>query len=85
MGGGREVQEGGNIYTPMADSCQCMAETKYCNVIILQLKINKIKKLNPSLQIASVCKTEGSKTALLKDFVVIFFYAQTYTHAKEVS
>ena len=27
VGGGREVQEGGNICRPMADSCWCMAET----------------------------------------------------------
>ena len=26
-GGGREGQEGGDICTPMADSCWCMAET----------------------------------------------------------
>ena len=26
-GGGREVQEGGDIRIPMADSSQCMAET----------------------------------------------------------
>ena len=26
-GGGREVQEGGDIRTPVADSCGCMAET----------------------------------------------------------
>ena len=26
-GGGREVQEGGNICVPMTDSCWCMAET----------------------------------------------------------
>ena len=27
MGGGREVQEGGDICTPRADSCCCVAET----------------------------------------------------------
>ena len=42
-GGGREVQEGGDmcvyIYTPMVNSCGCMAETsQYCKVIILKLK-----------------------------------------------
>ena len=26
-GDGREIQEGGDICTPMADSCQCMAKT----------------------------------------------------------
>ena len=26
-GDGREVQEGGNICIPMADSCRCLAET----------------------------------------------------------
>ena len=26
-GGGRRVQVGGDICAPMADSCQCMAET----------------------------------------------------------
>ena len=28
VGGGREVQEGEDIYTPMADSCWCISETK---------------------------------------------------------
>ena len=27
VGGGKEVQEGGNICIPMADSCRYMAET----------------------------------------------------------
>ena len=27
VGGGREVQKGGNIFILMADSCCCMAET----------------------------------------------------------
>ena len=27
VGDGREVQEGGDIYIPMADSCCCMAES----------------------------------------------------------
>ena len=27
MGSGREAEEEGNMYIPMADSCQCMAET----------------------------------------------------------
>ena len=31
MGDGREVQEGGDIYTPMTDLCQCLAET---NIIL---------------------------------------------------
>ena len=26
-GGGKEVQEGGDICVPMADSCWCLAET----------------------------------------------------------
>ena len=26
-GGGKEIQEGGDICIPMADSCECMAET----------------------------------------------------------
>ena len=42
MGGGdgKEVQEGGNTYIPMADSYLCMAETNIiCKAIILQLKI----------------------------------------------
>ena len=43
---GREVQEGGNICIPMADSC-CMTETKHCKAIILQLKI-KIRR-GPSI------------------------------------
>jgi len=27
VGGGREVQEGGDIYIPVADPCWCMAES----------------------------------------------------------
>ena len=27
VGGGKEVHAGGDICTPMTDSCQCMAET----------------------------------------------------------
>ena len=40
-GNGKEVREGGDMDTPMADSCWCMTEqktTKFCNAIILQLK-----------------------------------------------
>ena len=44
-GRGREVHEGGDICTPMADPCWCMAETtQYCKAIILQLKINNFLK-----------------------------------------
>ena len=40
-GGGREIQEGGDIYILMADSHCCMAETNTTlKAIILQLKIN---------------------------------------------
>ena len=40
---GKEIQEGGDVCVPMADSCWCMAEiTQYCKSI-LQLKI-KFKK-----------------------------------------
>ena len=47
-GMGREVGEGlrmGNTFTPMADSCQCMAKPlQYCKVSSLQLKwINFLK------------------------------------------
>ena len=38
MGGGREVQEGGDILTPMADVWQ--KPTQYCKAVILQVKIN---------------------------------------------
>ena len=38
-GNGREVQKGGDICIPMADSCQCMVKPpQYCKVISLQLK-----------------------------------------------
>ena len=38
-GGGRGVQDWEHMYTPMADSCQCMAKPiQYCKVISLQLK-----------------------------------------------
>ena len=44
MGGGREVQEGGDICIPVADSCGCMAETNTIKeAIILQLKIDFFK------------------------------------------
>ena len=43
--GGREVQEGGDICIPMANSCWYMAETTQCyKAIIFQLKINKFIK-----------------------------------------
>ena len=35
---------------PVADSCWCMAEvSKYCKAVILQLKINRRKKINREL------------------------------------
>ena len=40
-GGGREVQEGGDICTPMADSCRCLTE----NNKILSSNYPSIKKL----------------------------------------
>ena len=43
-GGRREVPEGGDICTLMADSC-CMVETNiHCKAIILQLKLKKINE-----------------------------------------
>ena len=42
VGGRRQVQEGGNIRIPMADSCW-QKPTKYCKAITLQFK-NKFKK-----------------------------------------
>ena len=38
-----EVQEGGDICIPMADSCWWQKWTQYCKAIILQLKINTFK------------------------------------------
>ena len=39
--GGREVQEGGDTHTLMADSCCCMAESDTTvKAIIVQLKLN---------------------------------------------
>ena len=44
VGGGREVQERGDICIPVADSCGCMAETNTINkAIILQLKTDFLK------------------------------------------
>ena len=43
MGGRREVQDGEDICIPIVDSWGCMP-TQHCKAIILQLKINKIKK-----------------------------------------
>ena len=43
----REVHEGGNICTPMADSCDVWQKTtKFCKTIVLQLK-NNLKKNSP--------------------------------------
>ena len=40
---GREVQKGGDISIPVADSCSGLQKTtKFCKAIILQLK-NKLK------------------------------------------
>ena len=43
-GGGREVQEGGDIYLWMIHVDVWRKPTQYCKAIILQLKINKIFK-----------------------------------------
>ena len=40
VGGEREVQEGGDMCIPMADSCWWQKPTQHCKAIILQLKIN---------------------------------------------
>ena len=40
MGDGRGIQEGGDICTPVADWCWCMADAN----TILQLSSNKIKR-----------------------------------------
>ena len=38
-GGGRELQEEGDICIPMADSCWCLQKpTQFCKAIIIQLK-----------------------------------------------
>ena len=42
VGGGREVQEEGDICVPIADSWQ--KPTQYCKAIVLQLKTNKFLK-----------------------------------------
>jgi len=43
--GMEEAQEGGAICIPMADPCWCMQRpTQYYEAIILQLKIDKLKK-----------------------------------------
>ena len=40
---GKEIQEGGDVCIPMADSYWCLAETaQFCKAVILQLK-NKFK------------------------------------------
>ena len=43
MGGGREVQEEGNLWLIHVDVWQ--KPTQYCKAVILQLKINKLKKM----------------------------------------
>ena len=45
MGGGREVHERGDICVLMVDAWQ--KPTRYCKAIILQLKIDKLKKKTP--------------------------------------
>lgn len=44
MGGGREAQEEGDIYTLMTDSRCCMAETQHNTVKQLCSKLKKKKK-----------------------------------------
>ena len=45
VAGGREVQEGGDLCIPMADSCWYMQKpTQHYKAVILQLKINKFFK-----------------------------------------
>lgn len=41
MGSGKEVQDRGDMFIPMAYSQWCVSETNIITVIILQLKINK--------------------------------------------
>ena len=42
---GSEVQEGGDVCTPMGDSCWFWQKpTQYCKAIILQLEVNTLKK-----------------------------------------
>ena len=44
-GNGREVQKGGDICIPMADSCEVWRKTaKFCKAIILQYKIKRKQK-----------------------------------------
>ena len=53
VGGGREVQEGGDICIPMADSCWWMAEPitiLYSNYHLVKNKIKKNKQQGPTVE-----------------------------------
>ena len=58
---GREVQKGGNICTPVADSCQCMAKPiQCCKEISLQKKLKKNKTY------ITICKIDSKQIWLRK-------------------
>ena len=53
-GGRREVQEGGDICKPMADSCWCMAETIKSNYPLIKNEIKLcLKKKKDSYRVPS--------------------------------
>ena len=65
--GGKEVREV-YICIPMADSC-CMAETKHCKAIILQLKI-KIRR-GPSISEPENTEMKrNDATNIIKNFII---------------
>ena len=61
VGSGREVQEGGYICTPVADSwCHMQKPTQYCKANILQLKISRFLKKEISQKNSSFKKKKKS-------------------------
>ena len=86
VGGGREVQEGGDTGLPRADSCGCMAETSF-KALILHLKTNtfKILKNFALLEFSSLKKLERLFTPaetniitkhLISDFLIYLSFPE---------
>ena len=54
---GREVQEGGLMGVPMADSCCLTEKKKICKAINLKLKNNKVAKKKKKKNLPAIQKT----------------------------
>ena len=74
VGGRREIQEGGDICVPMADSSWYMADTtQYCKAIVLQLKTSNLFKKECAEQSISIdTNTNEGEISLL--YLIHFMY-----------